>query len=38
MADAMIGRITINTPDKMTTRATMHGVIRIKMPGKQTLE
>ena len=36
LVNVTIGRKTISKPGRMTTRATMHGVIHIKMLGKQT--
>ena len=35
LTQSAIGRITINTPGKMTTHVTVDGVTHIMMPGKQ---
>ena len=35
LTQSEIGRITINTPGKMTTHVTVDGVTHIMMPGKQ---
>ena len=35
LTQSEIGRITVNTPGKMTTHVTVDGVTHIMMPGKQ---